>query len=363
VEPFYNSQARVERLDGGLEIIDEAGRMIQVLRAPTETPLQRLSGLMVGFWGTQVIRAASEFHIIDHLPGEVGGVAAKASLPQEAAYRLLRGLWELGLVERKEQLWMPTDEGALLHSQSPSGMADAAQNWGVEHSRSWDELGASLTTGESGFKRTYGRPFFDWIAENPIQLQRYHRAMRGYAEHDYECLHEHLPLAGANHVIDAGGGSGALIANLLANRPDITGTLLDLPEVVALPSVARLSALGVRLVAADLFSPWPCTADLVVLARVLHDWNDEMARSILRQARRALEPSGRVALVELVLSEVRPDGALLDLNMLAICGARERTLDAWTALAESAGFDISSTTHLSTYGSVLILVPSGDPHA
>ena len=32
VEPFYNGQARVERLDGGLEVIDERGAQVLVLR-------------------------------------------------------------------------------------------------------------------------------------------------------------------------------------------------------------------------------------------------------------------------------------------------------------------------------------------
>lgn len=358
IEPFYNGQARVERSDGALEVIDEAGRTMGLLRAPTKTPLERLSGLMVGFWGTQAIRAAAGFQIIDHLPGEVGDVAAKASLPQDAALRLLRALWELDLVRRKEQLWVPTDTGALLHSQSPSGMADAAQHWGAEHYTAWAELASSLATGEPGFERVHGRPFFDWLADEPAQLERYHRAMQGYAEHDYECLHDHLPLDGVRHVVDAGGGSGALVRHLLASRADVTGTLLDLPEVVASSPLRKLANQRLRLVGADLFSPWPCKADLVVLARVLHDWGDERARTILQHARRALEPGGQVALVEFVVEDNDPNGALLDLNMLAICGARERTLHAWTALARSAGFQLSDVAPLPTYGAVLTLKPA-----
>jgi hypothetical protein len=35
VEPFYNGQARVERLDGGLEVIDEVGGVVLELRGST----------------------------------------------------------------------------------------------------------------------------------------------------------------------------------------------------------------------------------------------------------------------------------------------------------------------------------------
>ncbi|AUX42294.1 O-methyltransferase [Sorangium cellulosum] len=43
VEPFYNGQARVERFDGSLEVIDEAGRTVTVLRAPSRSELAVLS--------------------------------------------------------------------------------------------------------------------------------------------------------------------------------------------------------------------------------------------------------------------------------------------------------------------------------
>ncbi|WP_437650359.1 hypothetical protein [Sorangium sp. So ce362] len=42
-EPFYNGQARVERFDGSLEIIDEAGRTMVVLRAASRSELEVLS--------------------------------------------------------------------------------------------------------------------------------------------------------------------------------------------------------------------------------------------------------------------------------------------------------------------------------
>ncbi|MEZ4226804.1 MAG: hypothetical protein R3B13_38030 [Polyangiaceae bacterium] len=39
VEPFYNGQARVERFDGGLEVIDEGGVTLVELRGGTRVSL------------------------------------------------------------------------------------------------------------------------------------------------------------------------------------------------------------------------------------------------------------------------------------------------------------------------------------
>ena len=365
VEPFYNGQARVERFDGGLEIIDETGQPVQEIRSAQKTALQRLSSVMVGFWGTQVIRAAVDLGVFDSLPGTADVIAARTSMSPAPTSRLLRALWELGLVTREGQRWAPTEMGSLLCRESSSGMADAALHWGTEHYLAWTELGSSLETGNAGFEKLYGQPFFEWLTVNSEQHQRYHRAMRGYAEHDYRCLPQVLSLDGVRHVIDAGGGSGFLIAHILAERTDLSGTLLDLPEVIASAASAGLASDRLDLVAADLFSSWPCSADLVLLARVLHDWNDERARAILLQAHRALRPGGRVALVEFVLPDDRPDGGLLDLNMLTLCGSGERTLEAWLSLANSAGFRLTEVTPLTTCGAVLSLTPNGDgePHA
>ena len=58
VEPFYNGQARVERFDGALEVIDEGGATLVEIRAPRSSEFASLSADMVGFWRTQTIGAA-----------------------------------------------------------------------------------------------------------------------------------------------------------------------------------------------------------------------------------------------------------------------------------------------------------------
>ena len=188
-------------------------------------------------------------------------------------------------------------------------------------------------------------------------MQRFQQAMLAYAKHDYRGLHEHIDFAGVAHVIDAGGGSGVLLVGLLEARPELHGTLLDLPAATATVSPPAEVAGRFRAVGADLMESWPCTGDLVVLARVLHDWADGPAVQILRRAREALSPGGRVLLVEWVLSADSPDGGMLDLNMAALCGSRERTLRDWHELVEQADLRITDVAALPTYGALLELRP------
>jgi SAM-dependent methyltransferase len=90
--------------------------------------------------------------------------------------------------------------------------------------------------------------------------------------------------------------------------------------------------------AADIFAPWPVHADAVVLARVLHDWDDAHALRILQQARATLAAGGRLFIVEMLLTDENPGGSLCDLHVLMTTGGQERRLGEYQALLAQAGF-------------------------
>ena len=138
-------------------------------------------------------------------------------------------------------------------------------------------------------------------------------------------------------MVDAGGGLGTLAGILAASRPDLTVTVLDRPEVIAL---ARAEAAGGPLHwhPGDLFAPWGLAADAVILARVLHDWEDSDALRILGRAREALHPGGQVFVVEMLLPEEGFAGAQCDLHLLAVTGGKERCGAAYQRLLSEAGF-------------------------
>jgi len=129
---------------------------------------------------------------------------------------------------------------------------------------------------------------------------------------------------------------------------------LERPEVVEqvqLPS-GLAGKLDPRHV--DLLAPWPRSADAVVLARVLHDWDDEHAARILSNARGALQPGGRLYIVEMLLHEGSFAGGLCDLHLLMATGGRERTREEFAALMEAAGFDLLEVRSLPALPSVIV---------
>jgi hypothetical protein len=126
--------------------------------------------------------------------------------------------------------------------------------------------------------------------------------------------------------------------------------VLERPEVAAMvPDHPR-----VEPVEADLFGPWPAEGDAAILARVLHDWDDERAVHILERARDALVPGGRVYVVELLITDDGAFGGLCDLHLLMATGGRERTREAYRQLLDRAGIDLVQVIPLATPPSILV---------
>ena len=163
VKPFYNGQARVQGFDGSLSVIDEDGETVLGLRPPLRSPLEDLSGGLVGMWRTQTIRAAVELGVFDALPMTAGELEEALGLAAPMAPRLMRGLAELGLVVRDDGTHRATERGLHLQRSHPRSLADAALMWGGETHEAWTGAAQALRTGRPSFTATHGQGFFDHL--------------------------------------------------------------------------------------------------------------------------------------------------------------------------------------------------------
>lgn len=134
---------------------------------------------------------------------------------------------------------------------------------------------------------------------------------------------------------------------------------LDLAPVVR--QVPR--GLHMAAVAGNLWEPWPVRVDVVVLARVLHDWDDDAATTVLERARAALRPGGRIAVVEMLRDESTHYGGLCGLHLLAVTGGRERTFAEFAALFARAGLRSEAPDAALGLCQVLVCCPIGDAGA
>ncbi len=138
-----------------------------------------------------------------------------------------------------------------------------------------------------------------------------------------------------------GGGQGSLLAAVLRQYHDVSGTLFDQPHVVGASAPADLAGRW-SAVGGSFFEAVP-PGDCYLLKWILHDWSDNQCATILRRCRESLRPDGVVLVVELLLDRPGHERftALMDLQMLVVAGGRERTEAEFGALFERAGLRLS----------------------
>lgn len=147
-------------------------------------------------------------------------------------------------------------------------------------------------------------------------------------------------------VVDLGGGHGALLRAVLAAHPHIQGILYDLPAMIAGAAHRFEQAKCLdrcNLIGGDFLKWVPVGADAYVLKNILHDWDDERARTIVNNCRRAIRVDGRLLLIESVLPEdnMPSPAKIVDMTMLVIVGGAERTEAEYRSLLRECRFDVT----------------------
>jgi hypothetical protein len=250
----------------------------------------------------------------------------------DTLHRLLRSLASDGVFhETKRGVFEHTEQSRLLLEP---GWSEFAHLFGGVFFGATAELDTS--TSQSPFAGRFGTGFWDWLAEHPAERAAFDAAMGAERARPAEQFAA-LEWRAGEVVVDIGGGSGALLAELIRRRPELRGIVLDLPE-----TVRDEAALGDRIefVAGSFFDSVP-EGDAFLLSGILHDWPDEDAARILRTIRAAAPSHARLLINESVIEPGNePQGAKwLDLLMLVLAGGRERDETQWRDLFESTGWE------------------------
>jgi len=242
-----------------------------------------------------------------------------------------------------------TEKGNLLREENPEGLFYACLNWSGEHLIAWQNLKYSLQTGKCSFEIIYGLPFFDFLNENIEKLHAYHKAMYQYAIDDYKILPVLIDFSKHKSVMDVGGGYGAVLEIIKANNPYVECVLFDLPKVISNVSITNIKKVG-----GSFFEKIPNQTEVILLSRVLHDWNDEKATVIVKNCFEALPNYGTLYVIENCSDKFKVDLSLLSLNMTAMCESYERTSTQYISLCEKAGFHFFSNAKLNALQTILI---------
>lgn len=330
----------------------------------------RLVGHIVAGWRCQAIHAAVQLGLPEALadgPHAAGELTEKLACDGDGLARLLRALCSLGVCrELKAERFALTRMGHLLHSAPERGapsLRALSQWWGGPLWNLCSGLSYSVRTGRSARERATGAPGYGYLDQDTDAARVFHEAQHAMTALVLDDVCGWPGWRKVRTLVDVGGGHGQLALAVLAAHSQMSATVLDLPHA---ESGARqcIEKAGMeercRFEPGSFLEQLPAGADVYLLKSILHNWDDERCRNILRQCAAAAPKSGRLLIIERVLPprhrvNSRDEAAArTDLNMLAGLGGRERTELQYAALLAEVGFGITSMTPLGFEFSLLM---------
>lgn len=324
----------------------------QVTTAAAPPPQAVMMQMAMGFIVSQAISVAAKLYIADHLKDGAKSVAELARLTEThepSLYRLLRALASVGVFRKDaEGRFANSPLSEVLRSDHPDSMRGAAHMiCDREHWNAHGNLLQSVKTGEIAFEYAFGQPIFPYYAENPEPAKIFFDAMTSFSKSAAKAVAEVYDFSRTQTIADIGGGHGLVLATVLQSNPQAEGILFDQPSVVAeAGDLLRSEGVAdrVKTLGGDFFAEIPVAADVYLMKFIIHDWNDEQSVSILSNLAKSAEPGAKVLLIETVIEEddhAPSASKLMDLNMLAMTGGKERTPTEYAELFEKTGFKLT----------------------
>ncbi len=337
--------------------------------AVPQSELNRFVSLFAGLGISSCTQLIADFGIADALgdsPATAAELAAKLGVNADALGRVMRCAVTFGVFEDLGGgRFRHTTRSRLLRSDHPQSLRSAARIIGP----SWPVYAAldhSLRTGRPAVEALAPGGVWEWLRAHPHFAKIFDETMASSAGAHLTTLLDAYDFSGLQSIADIGGGRGHLLRAVLDRVPEATGTLFDQPAVV--DPVRSRAAERMSIVGGDFFKDPLPRADAYLLMRVIHDWDDDQAASILRNVRRAAPPRGKLLLIEALLPQTSQPvhetaswlawPTFMDLNMLAWSGGRERTRDEYERLLGAGGWRLERVVPTETHMSMLEAAPA-----
>lgn len=322
----------------------------------TRAGMLMVQEIVHGRWKAEVLRAVLLLGLADELAdgtASAAELAGRLRADEEALGRLLTLAVEIGLFTRTADGTFGNNAAStLLRARVPGSLRTEAAHILATWARiAWDNLEYAVRHGTSGFGHATGKSVFQYLEEHAADADAFHAFQAHVTKRNVAALQAQGAFPATGTVVDVGGGNGAMLRQVLAEKTELRGVLYDLPQVVAAAQRMRVPEdLRVRLTYAvgDFFREVPQGGDVYVLSHVLHDWPDDRAAAILRRVAEGMGANAEVLVLENMLpdSDVGLIFGYLDVLMLAAWGGRERSLPAYRELLAAAELKISRTWHL-----------------
>ena len=208
----------------------------------------------------------------------------------------------------------------------------------LHHLDGWGEWGRLSATIRAGQAKGGG-------ADAGYQ-ENFIRGMEENARKRAAAVARKIPLRGGDRLLDLGGGPGTYAVAWAQAYPRAEIAVFDTPGTLRIARKIlreKGAEARIRLMEGDfLKDPLGGPYDFIWISQILHAFPEADCRKLLRKARAALAPGGRVAVQEFLLAEGKtspPGPAFFSVHMVAVTeGGRAYTAKEIAGMMRWAGF-------------------------
>ena len=283
------------------------------------------------FWASKVLLTAVEFDLFTTL-GEGAMTASELGkalgLHIRGTYDFFDALVALRFLDRDgdgpEGKYKCTPQtAAFLNKKSHTYIGGLPDMLNSRLFGFWNGLGTALKTGQPQNEVKHGgKSIFEELYSNEAKLGEFLDAMTGFQAANFAQLAEKFDFQKYKAVSDIGGALALLSRIVGAHHQHLTFNSFDLPPVAPLAQ-KHIKAAGmegrIKVIAGDFFKDSLPKADVITMGNILHDWNLENKKMLIRKAYEALPEEGALIAIENLIDDARREnvfGLLMSLNML-----------------------------------------------
>lgn len=281
----------------------------------------------LGFWASKTLLSAVEIELFTELakhPATLSELSAHFNLHPRSARDFLDALVALEFLERKDGVYSNTPSTDLfLDKRKPSYLGGILEMANQRLYPFWGHLTTALRTGEpQNEARTGEAGTFEKLYADPDRLRGFLKAMTGISHGANIAIAQKFPWQQYRSAVDVGTAQGDLITQVALANPHIAGIGFDLPQVAPIfKDYIAANGLDSRVkfqVGSFFDSPLP-RADVVMMGHILHDWDLDTKKMLVRKAYDAVPDGGAYIVYESIIDDDRSKnafGLLMSLNML-----------------------------------------------
>lgn len=315
-----------------------------------------------GFWASKVLLTAVELGLFSTLADEsmtATQIGEQLDIHPRGRFDFLDALVALNFLDRDgdgpDGFYRNTLEtNAFLNKASPSYIGGLPEMLNRRLFGFWNDLGTALRTGEAQTEvKIHGKPMFEELYASESRLKTFLEAMTGFQAANFVVLGEKFDFSRFNSVSDVGGALALLSRTVGSQHKHLVFNSFDLPPVAPLAQ-EQIDAAGmtdrITVFSGDFFQSELPKADVITMGNILHDWNLEKKKLLIKKAYDALPQGGAFIAIENLIDDARREnafGLLMSLNMLIEFGdAFDYTAADFREWCTEVGFSDFDVIHL-----------------